>query len=267
MARSLDHIVHAVRDLDAAASLYESLGFTVGARNKHPWGTHNRIIQLDGSYIELLTVGEPEKITPHAPHSFSFGAFHRDFLAHEQGLAMLLLHSIDAKADNAAWRAAGIGDFDVFSFEREGKRPDGSAVKLAFSLIFAADPNAPDAGFGACQHYYPENFWNPAFQNHANGVKSIAGVVLVADQPVRNREFLLDLTGAAQARDIEGGFAIDLPRGAIDVLTPAAFFHRYGAPAPDVSRGLRLSGLRFSGAGAAEKHSVLGALLLFEPGR
>ena len=267
MARALDHIVHAVHDLEAAAAFYQNLGFTVGARNKHPWGTHNRIIQLDGSYIELLTVGKPEKITPHVPHSFSFGAFHRDFLAREQGLAMLLLHSSDAKTDNAAWHAAGIGDFDIFSFEREGKRPDGSAVKLAFSLIFAADRNAPDAGFGACQHHYPENFWNRAFQNHANGVKSIAGVVLVADQPVRHRDFLLAFTGAANARATDGGFAIDLPRGAIEVLSPAAFLHRYGMPAPDVSRGLRLAGLRFSGAGTAEKHGVLGVLLLFEPGR
>src|SRR5882757_9552678 len=103
MIRGLDHIVHAVHDLDVAAALYQSLGFTVGARDKHPWGTHNRIIQLDGTYIELLTVGEPDKIAPHAAHSYSFGAFHRDFLTREQGLAMLLLNSRDAKADNAGW--------------------------------------------------------------------------------------------------------------------------------------------------------------------
>ena len=35
MARGLDHIVHAVRDLDAAAELYRRLGFTAGARNRH----------------------------------------------------------------------------------------------------------------------------------------------------------------------------------------------------------------------------------------
>jgi hypothetical protein len=267
MPRNLDHIVHAVHDLDAAAALYESIGFIVGARNKHPWGTHNRIIQLDGSYIELLTVGEPQKITPHTPYSFSFGAFHRDFLAREQGLAMLLLNSRDAKADNAAWRAAGISAFEVFNFEREGRRPDGATVKLAFSLIFAADPNAPDVGFGACQHYYPENFWNSAFQNHANGVKGIAGVVLVADAPARHRDFLRALTGAEDARDIDGGFAIDLPRGAMDVLTPAAFLHRFGVIAPDTARGMRLAGMRFSGAERTAAKEISGALLLFEPGR
>ena len=62
MSRGLDHIVHAVSDLDAAAALYRRLGFTVGARNVHPWGTHNHIVQLPGFFIELLTVAEPEKL-------------------------------------------------------------------------------------------------------------------------------------------------------------------------------------------------------------
>ncbi len=267
MPRGLDHIVHAVRDLDAAAALYESLGFTVGTRNKHPWGTHNRIIQLGSSYIELLTVGEPEKITPHAPHVFSFGAFHRDFLAHEQGLAMILLNSADATADSDAWRTAGIGDFEVFNFEREGKRPDGSPVNLAFSLIFAADPGAPATGFGACQHYYPENFWNPAFQNHANGVKGIASVVLVAKTPTRHRDFLLAYSGALDVRDAGDGFVIDLSHGAIEVMTSAAFADAFEAEPPDTSRGPQLAALRFAGAWTARKHSALGALLLFEPAR
>ncbi|MEI9805412.1 MAG: hypothetical protein WDN48_14605 [Pseudolabrys sp.] len=42
-------------------------------------------MQLDGIYIELLTVGEPDKIEPHGARSFSFGAFHRDYLARGQG--------------------------------------------------------------------------------------------------------------------------------------------------------------------------------------
>ena len=37
--RPLDHLVLAVRDLDAAAAFYRALGFQVGARNRHPWGT------------------------------------------------------------------------------------------------------------------------------------------------------------------------------------------------------------------------------------
>ena len=46
----------------ASSALYRRLGFTVGARNRHPWGTHNQIIQLPGFFVELLTVAEPDKL-------------------------------------------------------------------------------------------------------------------------------------------------------------------------------------------------------------
>ena len=50
-------LVETKGDLDAAAEDYRRLGFTVGARNRHPWGTHNAIVQFPGVFIELLTVG------------------------------------------------------------------------------------------------------------------------------------------------------------------------------------------------------------------
>jgi catechol 2,3-dioxygenase-like lactoylglutathione lyase family enzyme len=84
MPRGLDHIVHAVRDLDAAAEFYRRAGFTVGARNRHPWGTHNHIVQLEGFFIEILTVAEPELLdrdTEHRELARLFGAFNRDSIA------------------------------------------------------------------------------------------------------------------------------------------------------------------------------------------
>ena len=110
---------------------------------------------------------------------------------------MLVLEGKGAAADAEAFRAAGIGDFDVFDFEREGKRPDGSSVKVAFSLAFAADPKAPDTGFFTCQQHYPENFWNPAFQKHQNGVTGIAGVVFVAENPADHHVFLKAFSGVS----------------------------------------------------------------------
>src|SRR5215470_1820376 len=144
MARLLHHVTHAVHHLDQLADVYMRLGFQVGGRNRHSWGTHNQIVQLPGFYIELLEVAEPQKITPHAGRSFSFGAYNRDFLGHTEGLAMLALASDDASRDAEAFRACGIGDFDVLDFERASQQRDGSTAKVAFSLAFAADPNAPD---------------------------------------------------------------------------------------------------------------------------
>src|SRR6476646_3843661 len=199
MARGLDHIVHAVRDLDAAAALYRGLGFTVGARNRHPWGTHNHIVQFPGFFIELLTLAEPDKL---GEDGFSrlFGAYNRDFLKTDQGLSLLILESRDAAADAKDFRATGIAGSEVMRFEREGKRPDGSAVKLGFSLAFAEDKGAPHIHFATCQQHYPENFWNPAFQKHVNGVVGIAGVIAVAENPEQHRAFMQRFAGAEAAR-------------------------------------------------------------------
>ena len=75
-----------MRDVDAAVKFYVRAGFTVGGGNRHPWGTHNRVVQLENCYIAILEVAEAEKIVPHSARSFSFGAFNRDFLAHREGV-------------------------------------------------------------------------------------------------------------------------------------------------------------------------------------
>jgi hypothetical protein len=238
--------VHAVHDLDAAGEAYARLGFTVGARNVHPWGTHNRIVQFPGVFIELLGLGEMSRIVESAPRSISFGAFTRDFLSRGEGLSMLVLEGKGAAADAAAFRAAGIGDFDVFNFEREGKRPDGSPVKVAFSLAFAQDRQAPDTGFFTCQQHFPENFWNPAFQQHANGVTGIAGVVFVAENPADHHVFLSGFSGVRDFDATSAGITIATPRGAIQVMDPAAFRLHYAVEPPGVSRGMRLAAIRFA---------------------
>ena len=246
MPRGLDHIVHAVRDLDAAAALYRGLGFTVGARNRHPraWGTQNHIIQLPGTFIELLAVTDPGGIVPHGPRHFSFGAFNRDFLEKRQGLSMLVLKGSGAQ-DADDFRHSGIGDFDLYDFERDGKRPDGAPVKVAFTLAFARDPAAPDAGYFTCQQHYPENFWNPASQKHPNGVSNVAGVIAVAGESARHLSFMQNFAGGS-AQTGGNGFTIATPRGTIEVMTPAAFLDRYGVKAPDVARGARLAAIRFA---------------------
>jgi catechol 2,3-dioxygenase-like lactoylglutathione lyase family enzyme len=249
MARGLDHIVHAVRDLDAAAELYRGLGFTVGARNKHPWGTHNMIVQFPNSFIELLTLAEPDKLGGDG-FSRMFGAFNGEFIERHEGLSLLILQSRDANADEAAFRAEGIAAAPVMRFEREGKRPDGTTVKLAFSLAFAEDTLAPDIHFAVCHHHYPENFWNPAFQKHANSASGMSGIVIVAAEPNQHREFMQSFADAAAKPDNDG-FAIATAHGAFDVMTPAAFTRRFGVAAPDTSRGARLAAIRFAVADAS----------------
>jgi catechol 2,3-dioxygenase-like lactoylglutathione lyase family enzyme len=245
MPRGLDHIVHAVRDLDAAAEFYSRAGFTVGARNRHAWGTHNYIVQFPGVFIELIAIGEPELIRIGAPGTFSFGAFLRDFLAREEGLAMLVLEGKGAVEDAAAFRAAGIGNFKPFNFEREARRPDGSPVKVAFSLAFAADEKAPDIGYFTCQQHHPENFWNPAFQKHPNGAAGIAGIVMVSENPEDHRHFVSAFSGERHIDADANGISATTPRGIIQVMNPSAWRAATGTEPPDLTRGAHLAAISF----------------------
>ena len=240
MPRGLDHIVHAVRDLDRAAELYRRLGFMVGARNRHAWGTHNHIVQLPGFFIELLTVAEPENLGTDG-FSALFGTFNRIFLKDQEGFSMLILESSDARADASRYRVAGVGVSDAMHFEREGKRPDGTTVKVGFSLAFARDGKARDIGFAACQQHFPENFWNPAFQQHANSVDSVDAAMLVAEDPDSHRDFLSAFSGVGGLRVSASGLAASTARGRIELMHPAAFSSRFGINPPDVSQSARLA--------------------------
>jgi Glyoxalase-like domain len=256
MPHGLDHIVHAVRDLDAAAEFYARAGFTVGARNRHAWGTHNRIVQLKNAYIEILTVAEPEKIVPHGARSFSFGAYHRDFLAVREGLSMLILNSSNAIEDARSFEASGIGGFAMFDFARDGAKPDGTAVRLAFSLAFARDATSPNVRFAVCQHHFPENFWDPAFQTHANRAGAVPGVVLVAENPTDHHIFLKAFTGVSDLHSSSIGITAPTENGDVEITEPVSFRDQFGV-SPEVNgEGMTLNALRFEVADIAQVETL-----------
>jgi hypothetical protein len=159
---------------------------------------------------------------------------------------MLVLEGNGAAADVAAFEKAGIGHFDKFDFEREAKRPDGSTVKVAFSLAFATDPKAPDTGYFTCQQHYPENFWSPAFQSHPNGVSGIAGVTMVSGDPALHAEFFRAFSGVNEFLANSDGITIKTPRGVIEIMEPTTYRRQYAVEPPALTRGGRLAAIRFA---------------------
>ncbi len=264
MRRGLDHVVHLVRDLDAAGEIYDLLGFTVGARNRHPWGTENRIVQTDGFFVELLQVAEPDKVPPHAGTAFSFGAFNAAFLEKAgEGLSMMAFEGYDPTAEKAEFDEAGFGGFDLFDFSRPARRFDGQEVEVGFSLAFAKDPLSPDLGVFTSTQRKPENFWSLDLQRHANNVTGLAGVVLVADSPLDHQAFLETLAGVPMNRATDDWYVGQTPRGQIDLMTRPLYTERYGVPAPG-SDGMRLAAVRFSSPGAPELRRALAARRMVE---
>ena len=250
----IDHLVIAVPDLAAAAARYEALGFTLTPRASHPeaMGTANRLVQFAGrNFIELLEVARPARLIGHdleaAPPRFSFGAFNRDYLEAGAGLSMLVLAGRDSAADVARFAAAGLKTYAPFDFGRRAILPDGSEVEVAFSLAFATDPAMSRAAFFTCHNRFPENFWKPAFQDHANGARRIAAAYMIASQPVRHAAFLEGFTGSV-AELLEGGLRLACGPQKLLVLTPKAIA-RLSPQAARAPGGPQLAGFAVEGPG------------------
>ncbi|MGD1038527.1 MAG: VOC family protein [Roseiarcus sp.] len=231
MPRAIDHLVIPARDLSAQAEFYRRLGFQVGARNRHPWGTENHIVQFDGAFLELIGLGEGFAAPAPAPGVYSFAGFVAAFLARREGLAMLVLRSRDAEADRRQFKAEGIGDFARFDFARKARRPDGGEVDVAFALAFAASAALPEAGFFVCQQRFPENFWSRAAQVHANGARGIVGLAIAHENPREAADFLSRFVGAGAARREGEGFVVEADGARIECRPRAALAERYGASA------------------------------------
>jgi hypothetical protein len=263
--RGIDHVVAATRDLGLAADAWSRAGFRLTPTARHPWGTENRLVQLAGSFVEILGIGDGAAIPEPTATAFSFGAYNRDFLAgHGDGLSMLVLESKDAEADRAAFAAAGLRTYEPFGFERIAVSPEGEERKVGFDLTFTGFPGAtgePDMAFFTCRQRFPENFWRPEYQDHPNTAQALAAVVLVAPDPSDFHEGLSAFAGVREFHASSYGLEIPTPRGTIEVLTPAAYRWRHGAEAlAEDPQTLVFKGLRFTVAdlGRAAEQVIAG---------
>lgn len=227
--RPLDHIVLAVRDLDAAAEVYEKLGFTLTPRATHEdrMGTSNRLAQFAGkNFIEILEVDRPDKLQPHdfskEPPFFSFGGQSLQMLREREGISMLVFAGDDARADAEHFKQAGVQTYEVFDFERQARLPDGEEVTVSFSLSFATSPDMPDLAFFVCQNRAQEVFWKPEFQKHGNDAQVISRVYIASSDPSRDAAFVAKMFGGAVSETEDGISVACGPGQEVRVITPEA---------------------------------------------
>jgi len=196
MSRGIDHLVLAVRELDAACAFYEQLGFKLTPQAQHPFGTGNRLAQLDSDFLEIVSVTKPEDLIEHQDGVFSFGAFNRDYLNKRDGMSMIALKSDGWQQDRQTFSSAGFDLSEPFTFSRLARQPDGSDVKVGFDLTFVPDAGLPDAVFFTCDHQHePEFFYKPEFQKHDNGALAVDEVFMVCEDPANVDAFLARLYG------------------------------------------------------------------------
>lgn len=226
MPRLIDHLVICVHDLAQAALDWQTLGFSLTPTGVHPFGTSNRLAMFGNNFLELLAVTDAAAVPPAAPDHFSFAAHNRDFLATAEGMSMLALHSADAHADAARFKANHIGAYAPFDFGRDAVLPGGGTARVEFSLAFATDPAMPGIAFFTCQQRHPpELFWKPEYQRHPNGALRVIEVVMSAPEPAKYRGFLEHIAESA-AELAPGRLTVGESGDRITVLGPAEMARR-----------------------------------------
>ena len=235
MPHQVDHLVICVRDLAQAALDWQRLGFNLTPTGVHPFGTSNRLAMFGNNFLELLAVTDPAAVPPAAPDRFSFAAHNRDFLGASEGMSMLALHSDDAHADAARFKADHIGAYAPFDFGRDAVLPGGGTARVEFSLAFATATAMPGIAFFTCQQRHPpELFWKAEYQRHPNGALRVVEVVMSAPEPAAHRDFLERLTGST-AELAPGRLTVGERGNRITVLGPSEMAGRLPDVAGDTS--------------------------------
>lgn len=228
MARGIDHLVLAVRDLEKARGVYDRLGFTMTPKAQHPFGTENALVQLDGCFLEQLAIADPGLFPEPEAGAFSFPRFNEAYLDKHEGISMLVLDSADAAADRTAFAAVGLKIYPPFEFGRDAKQPDGSTARVGFKLAFVTDPHAPEAAYFTCQQLAPEFFWKPEFQQHNNTAKTVTEVVMISETPNRHWKFFEGFVGTDEVQETETGLLIETSRGAVRIERPDGVAETWG---------------------------------------
>jgi len=163
--RPLDHVVHAVPDLDAAADSYSGIGFTVTPRADHPFGTSNRLIVLENGYIEIVAVTSRERLP-----ATGFGAQVAQALeSGGGGITHFVFGSTDPPSEMTELGTDATGE--IFTFSRPAPQIDGGIVTARFECVLTH--GADDVGAFLCRHLAPEAVWNDHNVRHANSVRRL----------------------------------------------------------------------------------------------
>ena len=220
-----DHIIIAVRDLDAAIANYAALGFAVYYGGKHTHkATHNGLISLaDGTYLELLAPVEPNDIDGTIAS-----------LAAGEGYGGYALLSPDLPADAQRLEGAGMG----FVGPSDGHRDRYDGERVVWQALNLEGTRTPFLITDVTPHILRVSDDADKI-NHANGATGTAAlVVAVHDLAVATARYATILgmqpSGQAQNREEQSvtfeldGHTITLAQPVVHGTPLAEHLERFG---------------------------------------
>jgi len=206
--RGIDHLVHAVDDLEGCADAFRRLGFTLTPRGRHRnMATGNYCIMFADDYIELMGI-----IDPDLPDR----GLRDRMTAQGEGLDRCAFAVDDVDVAFTTLSAAGFNVNGPIDLRRPLELPEGE-VEPRFRLIrFDGGETRLLNGF-ICYHDTPEITRRPDWLTHPNGVTRILGLVAVAADPAALGAEWARLLGADAIHETAVGIAMRIGPHVVDV--------------------------------------------------
>ena len=172
--REIDHLLTYVRDLDAAASAFRHMGFTLSPLSRiEAMGISNHLVLMRqvtpgfANYIELMSAHERARLPPPMAK----------VLSGSEGIKSMVLGTEDAAAAQQAMLKHGFDVAPPVHVKREWEIAPGQSVFPEFDVLMPVD--APLA-FNACRYFNVDLYLRPEWLVHANGAERVASVFAVA---------------------------------------------------------------------------------------
>jgi hypothetical protein len=167
----VDHVSHFVKDLDAAAGVWQSLGLKVTPTSVQevagkPAGSSNRCVMLAEGYIEILS---PTHATPVAKRM-------RALMKRYAGVHLVCFGTPDAAAEHQRLAAHGFEPQPLVDLQRA---VDGGSAR--FKVVRLAPKKMPEGRIQYVEHLTPEHLWRDADVNHL----SLKEIFVVATHPAK----------------------------------------------------------------------------------
>lgn len=170
----LDHVAHFVPDLGAARAALQAMGFAVTPESAQvtrdgPAGTSNVTVMLPQGYLEFLA---PTMDTPNA-------AKLRAAMARYPGIHLACFGTPAVDEEHARLATHGFAPLPLVDLSRETE-----TGRARFKVIRCAPEAMPEGRVQFVEHRSPEVMWHERWMDHRNGVRKLACVFVVADDPV-----------------------------------------------------------------------------------
>lgn len=202
---SLDHVLIAVRDLDASYDTFQRLGFKVTPEGRHPGrGTSNRLVVFPHEYIELITVHDAagDLFRPNLP----------SFLSEREGLFVFSIGTDDVRARAEEARSRGARFADPVRGSRQAA--DGSTA-YSWTQAELGPDEMPGSQTFLIQHDHTieDRYTEPKDPtHHPNGARGIESLALAVEDATTAAMRWQDVFGLERVTD-----AVDANGRRVDV--------------------------------------------------